>query len=259
MGQPCEFLPWDSEFFGRRIARVAARRLDRCLADAVLSFARRERIDCLYFLADSDDACTVRAAEDNGFRLMDVRVTLEWAGGATGEAAAERPDGSGAPGRDAPCLIRPASEADLPGLEAIARTAHRDSRFYCDPGFPEERCDALYETWIRRSCEGYADHVVVADVDGRALGYVTCHAPAGQSRGQIGLVGVSAAARGLGLGSAMIREATGWFSATGRPSVSVVTQGRNTRAQRLYQRCGFVTRSLHLWYHWWSAGNPTRV
>jgi len=31
----------------------------------------------------------------------------------------------------------------------------------------------------------------------------------------------------------------------------VVTQGRNLAAQRLYQRNGFVTASLQLWYHRW--------
>jgi ribosomal protein S18 acetylase RimI-like enzyme len=33
--------------------------------------------------------------------------------------------------------------------------------------------------------------------------------------------------------------------------VSVVTQGRNVAAQRLYQRAGFVTASTQLWYHRW--------
>jgi hypothetical protein len=33
--------------------------------------------------------------------------------------------------------------------------------------------------------------------------------------------------------------------------VNVVTQGRNSKAQRLYERCGFLTRSVQLWYHRW--------
>ena len=43
------------------------------------------------------------------------------------------------------------------------RDSHRDSRFYYDPGFPNQRCDELYETWIDRSCHGYADTVLVAE------------------------------------------------------------------------------------------------
>ena len=33
--------------------------------------------------------------------------------------------------------------------------------------------------------------------------------------------------------------------------IDVVTQGRNYSAQRLYQRCGFITQSTELWYHKW--------
>jgi len=288
MDQPCEFLPWDSEFFGHRIARVVGHRLDPDLAEAVMAFATRERIDCLYFLADSDDVRTVRTAEDSGFRLVDVRVTLERfssGGQDRPEGLSRRNNASGGgaergheapPAQQPPAAvhagtilrgnIRASVVSDIPALEAIARTAHRDSRFYADPGFPDERCDALYETWIRRSCEGWADLVLVAEVDGRLSGYVTCHlrapgrakAPpytsrgdAGQARGQIGLVGVSTAARGRGLGRAMIEEALGWFVVQGVTRVTVVTQGRNIAAQRLYQGCGFQTQSMQLWYHWW--------
>ena len=37
----------------------------------------------------------------------------------------------------------------------------------------------------------------------------------------------------------------------GAQAVTVVTQGRNRAAQRLYQQCGFLSRDLQLWYHKW--------
>jgi hypothetical protein len=33
--------------------------------------------------------------------------------------------------------------------------------------------------------------------------------------------------------------------------MTVVTQGRNRGAQRLYQQCGFLSRDLQLWHHKW--------
>ena len=42
-----------------------------------------------------------------------------------------------------------------------------------------------------------------------------------------------------------------WFRTQGAHEVTVVTQGNNRAAQRLYQQCGFLSRDLQLWYHKW--------
>ena len=61
-------------------------------------------------------------------------------------------------------------------------------------------------------------------------------------------------ARGQGLGGTLVAGAVSWFAGEGLATVSVVTQARNVTSQRLYQRCGFVTRSVQLYYHkWYSA------
>ncbi len=83
-----------------------------------------------------------------------------------------------------------------------------------------------------------------------AEGYVTGKI-AGQGVGQIGLLAVGERARGRGLGQALLGSAGRWFLAQGVEEVRVVTQGRNLVAQRLYQRVGFRTASLQLWYHKW--------
>lgn len=237
----CRLLDWDSEFFGRRIARVTAHRLTPELVEDVVAWGKRAGAECLYFLADAGDPETVRLAEDHAFRQVDVRLTLER--GLDGEPAAPWPDGG--------ARVRPAAPADLPALRALARTSHHDSRFYHDPNFPAARCDDLYATWIEKSCAGYADAVLVADHDRAAAGYVSCHLD--PDEGRIGLFAVSAAHQGRGTGRALLAASLGWFAAQGRRRVSVVTQGRNAPAQRLYQHGGFVTRSLQLWYHRWLA------
>ena len=177
------------------------------------------------------------------FRLVDVRVTLDLN---TGSADAYI---------DAPRFsVRSAVESDIPALRAIARSGHRDSRFYYDENFPNHLCDELYETWIEKSCRGWATKVFVLEDDEKIEGYVTCHVP-DPSSGQIGLVGVASNAQGRGIGKVLVSHAVRWFAEEGVEKVSVVTQGRNVRAQRLYQRCGFVTRSVELWFHRWVAEN----
>jgi len=237
----CRYLPWDSEFFGVRIGSVLPHRLDGETVEAIRAFRRENRIDCLYFLAGLEDARTIRLAEDEGFRMVDLRVTLERRGAPPAAAPGE-------------ILIRPAEEADLPILKALARENHVDSRFYYDGHFSRERCDALYEAWIENGVRGQADRVLVPEVEGRAAGYITCHR---EGPPRIGLLGVGPAAQGKGLGGRLIREALAWFAGERIERVSVVTQGRNVRAQRAYQREGFVTASVEVWYHGWSESKKT--
>jgi ribosomal protein S18 acetylase RimI-like enzyme len=69
-------------------------------------------------------------------------------------------------------------------------------------------------------------------------------------------VSVAADARGRSLGSALVEHSLRWFGERGMKDVSVVTQGRNAAAQRLYQRCGFITDSVQIWYHRWFRKQP---
>lgn len=238
-GALCRFLDWDTDFFGVRTARLRTGRLSRAQLKRALQWCRRRKVDCLYFTAEAGDLATIRLAEDNRFRLVDLRVTYEREPGAL--AAFKTPAG---------VKFRLSGEKDIPALEAIAQTAYRDSRFYADPNFKKSRCDELYRTWIRKSCRDYADAVWVAELRDAPVGYVTCHLRA-KRHGEIGLVGISGKARGKGLGRLLTLEALRWFSRRGVKRVSVVTQGRNIPAQRLYQRAGFLVRDVELTYHLW--------
>lgn len=240
----CTFLEWDTVFFGHRIYRVNPTRLHSDDLERILSECRKGAAECLYLLADADDAETLRLAEGAGFRRVDTRVTLEWTG-----AEVSRSTTSAA--------IRPAQAGDLPALEDIASTVHTDTRFYADDSF-SERAPLLYRTWISQSVQGDADVVWVVETDGKPAGYLTCHREEG-SEGRIGLVGVGSAAQGEGIGRALVERGLTWFLENGIQRVRVVTQGSNMRAQSLYRRCGFVTASVQLWFHkWFPTGQPSQ-
>ena len=230
---PCELLAWDTEFWGTGIARVARERLDDAIAAEVDAWAKANDVACVYYLAPGDDASSAHAAERAGFGLMDVRVELA--------RQAER-----APLRPA---IREARDDDRAKLRRIASSSHGVTRFYADPRFPNDRCDALYDTWIRRSLEGWADGVLVAEVDGTAAGYVSCHLD--DATGSIGLIAVDGAARGAGLGVDLARGAVAWCAERGARTMTVVTQGRNVPALRTFVRAGFAPSSVDLWFHKW--------
>jgi ribosomal protein S18 acetylase RimI-like enzyme len=203
-------------------------------------------VDCLYFLADADHNVTVQVAENHGFHLVDIRLTL----GLRTRGNLDKP-------RDADKRIRPCQPADEEALKSIARSVHLDSRFFADPHFPPERCAALYETWIAQDCGGSADLVLVAEWAGQVAGYISCQARAG--KGQISLLGVKSEARGRGVGQSLVAEALHWFAGRGAAEVSVVTQARNLAAQQVYQKAGFRTWAVQLWYHRWFTAAPPQT
>lgn len=228
---PCRVLPWDTAFFGRKIALVQDDRLTPESLRQIEAFSAREKIECLYFRARPDESQTVRLAEDNGFHLVDVRTT--WERDLTGDET----------GRS-----RRATESDLPALQRIARVSHTDTRFYFDPHFGREKCDELYETWIANSLKDST--VLVAEEGGEIAGYVTCDRVGAE--GVIGLIAVAGGHRCKGFGRELVNSAVQHFRQLGASNTSVVTQARNVAAQRLYGRCGFVVRGVQLYYHRWT-------
>ena len=230
-------LDWDSAHFGLRIGRVMPVRLDAALLRQALAWANMSSIDCMYLLADSNDAGTLRAVAGAGWRMVDIRVTLR----------AQLSDVA----PSATC-VRLAKAEDLPYLKQLAKRSHTDSRFYADGNFPMAACDELFATWIERSVldQSFAGAAFVAQTGtDQPAGYITCSIKEGE--GNIGLIAVDEKARRLGLGTQLLVESARWFAGHGAGRVSVVTQGCNIPALRMYERSGFRVESIQLWFHWW--------
>jgi ribosomal protein S18 acetylase RimI-like enzyme len=242
---PAVFLPWDSEFFGARIARMNGNILDDVLLRQADEWCRENSIDCLYFLADPDVSGSITLAENSGFRLCDIRVSLEHVIGRYPRVAVDDSDGY---------MLRPLVDDDIPALMQIAGRIHQITRFWRDPGFPDSRCSELYRKWLERDVTGRADHVVVCEYSGIPVGYVTClldgSSPPG---GSISLLGVHEDHRKRGMGSRLLRGAIDWFGESGVRNIEVVTQGTNIASLRVYQEAGFLVNSMMVWFHRWFA------
>ena len=240
---PAAFLPWDSEFFGLRIARVLGDRLDGRAMAPLEEWCSDNGIDCLYFLADPDVPDSVALAEESGFRLFDVRVLLRHVIGRYPDLPVNGTAGY---------MLRPIRGEDIPALMDIAGRIHQITRFWRDPGFPADRCSELYRRWLERDVAGRADRVLVCEHGGRPVGYITCildrESP---GHGTISLLGVHEAHRQKGMGSRLLRGAIEWFASEGTGDISVVTQGTNISSLRVYQEAGFLIDSVMLWFHRW--------
>ena len=236
----CEFLEWDSEFFASRIASVCTETVNESEILQILQWTKENKIYCLYFLANYKSNQTIRLLEKNNFHLVDIRVTLEKKISAIIENTGHSDS-----------VVRLATPKDIDQLRSIASVNQRDSRFYFDGHFLEQKCDELFALWIEKSCQGFADAVFVTEDQNEIEGYITCSIDK-QNKGNIGLLGVASKSQGKGVGKTLINKALYWFNDQMVKSVSVVTQGRNVKAQRLYQKNGFITESLKIWYHYWS-------
>jgi dTDP-4-amino-4,6-dideoxy-D-galactose acyltransferase len=231
------FLEWDSAHFGVRLGRLQATTLALDSAMAVVEEMRRERIDCTYCFFDANDRSSCHAAEQGGARQVDLRMSYEL-------------DLLRAPKIEARPDIRSATASDIPALERIAETAHRDSRFYFDGRFEEAKVNDLYRIWIRKSvARTFADEVLTIDIEAVPAGYVTLSMK--ETEAEIGLIAVADSARGGGIGRALVQAAISTTIQRGAKRLSVVTQGRNAAAQRLYQRAGFTIRDALALFHLW--------
>lgn len=239
--QAIDILQWDTDHFGIRIARARSARVDSESGKDLMNACQDEAIDCLYFLADASDQETIAALQSNGFDFVDIRLTLSaqyMALPAVGQIDSIR--------------FRLGNVRDLAQLLPIAGASFAQSRFYVDPRFGHDKATRMFQIWLQKSFtdeSGVA--VVVAEQNDAAVGFVTCHLHKPPGEGNIGLVGVAESARGLGCAGGMLQYAGRWFAEQGVDRLNVVTQGRNVAAQRLYQRNGFLTRSVELWFHKW--------
>lgn len=90
------------------------------------------------------------------------------------------------------------------------------------------------------------DGLVVAYRDGVIAGF--CRNESVGSTGVVGVLGVSSAARGIGLGRALLRWAIGQLEGAGFKKVSLLVDGENETALRLYRSEAFeVERTRRIW------------
>lgn len=160
-----ERLAWDSEFFGRGMARLNAvlqpdmptlLRADMGsgieAVQVVLKQARTRGVDYVFCPVSPSDLPTIRVLSTCGFELIETRCHYH------------RPLVAPPPQRYSTRLATP---ADIPSLARAARImVNPFDRFHADPAVPEEDADRLMERWVEASITGgFADATIVPDVE----------------------------------------------------------------------------------------------
>lgn len=228
--KPYERLSWDSDFFGFEVYRINSNTtaLAQCLA-ALKGTAR------LVYFASAHEADASVLAACNG-QLADKKTTFEKT---VGQPAALSPFISG--------------YTTNPPEETIIRLGIESgiySRFNVDDNIGRDKYEALYRIWVLNSVSRkIAKEVLVYRQQDQISGMITLGEKGG--KGDIGLVAVDPAARGKGVGMALMAAAEDWSRQQGYHQMQVVTQGANTPACSLYQKCGYHIARIEYFYHFW--------
>jgi len=243
MGEPCELLEWDSQHFGFRVARLTSPAPGEDEVRAALAWSRTEGVRCLYFLCDAAAVESARLARARGFDPVDVRLTLV----RRFDLYPVQPPARGS------LAVRQATEADLEAVWALTPGIFESSRFYKDRRFPRARVDALYQRWVERDFRTPGRLLLVGEMGRRVVGF-SCGSYEGAGEGRLGLIAVEASARRRGVGVTLADMMVLGLHERGASHCVVATQGGNTASLRLYEKRGFRTVSVQLWFHRWFDG-----
>jgi len=172
----CIDSPWDTEAVERRIAIVKhlahannasdSKALDDLLTEVTVRAARRG-VECLTCKVQARDTAAVCALERQGFLLMDTLVDLVF------DSSRTPLENIRLPKRPERLRTRLATPEDPPEILELAHQAFANyfGRYHSDPKMPPGTGAKVYDQWVCSGFEGWVDWTVVAEIDGKIVGY----------------------------------------------------------------------------------------
>lgn len=248
-------LDFDTDIFECKMARIehlhsVSEHFNEAV-DSVLGFLARNKYEFVDITIDSNDFKLMSALNDGGFRYVGGAVTS---------------------GLDIPKLIniredlkkaviRPYQESDYENVVRIATdsfTRHTENlnRFIIDGRFNEANVGVLYRRWIENCISGkLAQKVLVADIDGNAVGFIACSVIEIQKNrliiGDIPLNAVDRSYRKKGIYRALVESALEWFGDCGIGYVVIKTQMTTLAPQYVWQKFGGKLVKSEYNFHKW--------
>lgn len=255
-----EKLPWDTEFFGIKMAKIShligygsyqnAFDIKNELLTYISTLCLKEDIKFLSIKVNIGDYSSIHCLEEHGFRIMSTCATYLM-----------EKEKYLAKYRDkitSNCTIRPYQDKDFSNLIAISKGSCVKSHFKADPSISQEKASDLYNEWIKNSCKGLVDEVIVIEADNKVIGCATFDIDKkfstwfGYKLGRTPLIVFSKSVRGKGLSDLSILRLLleYWFMKV--DMVDVVIQIDNIKSAKYWlqldSRMVDYRYVLHKWF-----------
>lgn len=228
-----EILPWDSEFFGLKIAQITLT-ADH-LIQPLLKKANDLDVALIYIVSD-------HVLDENlpGLKFMEEKLFY-----ATDSFFLKGCPNSFCEKKN---VVVATNE-----LYDLAICSGHQSRFNRDKNFAKGQFEKLYHTWIARdSAEG---KVVVLMEHTTMVGFVSYSFHG--TTGKIELIAVANDHQGRSAGTQLLNAVHRVYLETGMTRAEVVTQKTNSAACALYESHGYNVSYRKYIYHYWNSLNRT--
>jgi ribosomal protein S18 acetylase RimI-like enzyme len=256
---------WDSKLMGRRVGTVEhfAARGDGPQATAILhelieklTQALADRgTQCVVCKVQPNERATIHVLEQSGFLLMDTLLdfVFDFSHASIAAIAAGQ--------QDEALKIRPAKADDLPASMAISEKvfAHYFGRFHADPQMPAGTPTKVYAEWVRSAFAGWADWILVAEIDGKVAGYGIWRKPLAIEKrhslrvAHYDLAAVDPQFQGGGLWAALMLDGMRIARDFAQYVIGPVHIS-NHPVQHILQKCGWnIAGARHSFHKWFRA------
>jgi hypothetical protein len=250
---------WDSNHFGIRISKIdqliatgnylESINIKRRLISGLLTECSKELLLHLSARVNKEDLSSIHALESKYFGLMDILVTYS------------------IDFRKHPLIytenlhhVRKFRLDEIPKLAQIAlecfeNTAFVTDRFHADPVLPKVKSSELYARWLENSCKDPSSEVLVAEIDGKPVGFNICSInnclsdKIGLRVGTMALTAVEAPYRNKLVAVSLLNASLSWLA----DKVDVVDTGgqvSNYAIQRAWNAVGLKITWTHCTFHW---------
>ena len=222
---------WDTKHFGFEISNIGqllaagdyvkSTHIKKRLVSALIARCERELLLHVSARINKEDLSSIHALEHLRFKLMDVLVTY---------ALDLRK--SSVPNVETQFSVRKFRREEIPSLSQIALQCFQESalatdRFHADPILPKVKSGEVYERWLISSSNDPSSEVLVAELNGKPIGFNVCNinnslaAFVGLRIGTMVLTAVEPSARKQCVASSLLKASLDWF----KGKVDVVESG----------------------------------